>query len=90
MGFARNCNTMGRDHIISVRFDEFELEILDRLAKAIGRNRSDTIRLCVLFVDVYLARGLTLAEIIKPLPEVMEYIEQKLKEEKDQSDLNRK
>jgi len=81
---------MRRNHIISVRFDDFELERLDMLAKAIGRNRSDTIRLCVLFVDVYLARGLTFAEIIKPLPEVMEYVEQMLKEERNQSDLNRR
>ena len=81
---------MPKNHIVSVRVDDFELRVLDKLAEAIGRNRSDTIRLCVLFVDVYLARGLTLAEIIKPLPEVMEYIEQKLKEERYQSDLNRK
>ena len=73
---------MTKNHVVSVRFDDFEFEILNRLAKAIGRNKSDTIRLCILFVDVYLARGLTLAEIIKPLPEVMEYLEQKLKEEK--------
>ena len=73
---------MTKNHVVSVRFDDFEFEILNRLAKAIGRNKSDTIRLCILFVDVYLARGLTLAEIIKPLPEVMKYLEQKLKEEK--------
>ena len=81
MGFARNCNTMGRDHIISVRFDDFELERLDRLARAIGKSRSEAIRLCILFVDIYIGGGLTLAEILKPLPEVMEYLERRLKEE---------
>jgi len=72
---------MGRSRIVSVRFDDFELERLDMLAKAIGRNRSETIRLCLLFVDIYFTRGLTLAEILKPLPEVMEYLERRLKEE---------
>jgi len=82
MSFARNCNTMTKSYVVSVRMDDAELEILDRIANGIGKSRSETIRLCLLFVDIYFTRGLTLADIIKPLPEVMEYLERRLKEER--------
>jgi len=80
---------MVKSHIVPVRMDDTEIKMLDRIANAIGKSRSETIRLCLLFVDIYFTRGLTLADIIKPLPEVMEILE-RIKENNNYSDLNRK
>jgi len=63
--------------MVCVRMTPEEVKMLDRIARAIGRSRSETIRLCILFVDVYLTRNLTLVEILKPLPEVIDYIASK-------------
>ena len=90
MSFARNCNTMGRNHIVSVRMDDIELELLDRIAKAIGVNRSEAIRFCLMYMDLYIARGIAFVDVLKPFPELVDFVKRKLKEEKDQSDLNRK
>ena len=73
---------MTKSYVVSVRMNDAELEVLDRIANGIGKSRSETIRLCLLFVDIYFTRGLTLVDIIKPLPEVMEYLERRLKEER--------
>ncbi|RLF14336.1 MAG: hypothetical protein DRN06_07245 [Thermoprotei archaeon] len=64
-----------RTHIVAVRMDDMELSMLDRIARAIGKSRSETIRLCILFIDIYMTRGLTLLEILRPLPEVLKYLE---------------
>lgn len=64
-----------RTRIVAVRMDDAELSMLDRIAKALGKSRSETIRLCLLFIDIYMTRGLTLLEILRPLPEVLEYLE---------------
>lgn len=64
-----------RTHIVAVRMDDAELDMLDRIARALRKSRSETIRLCLLFIDVYMTRGLTLSEILRPLPEVLEYLE---------------
>lgn len=63
--------------MISLRVDDNMLTIIDELSEILGKSRSTVIRQCVLFVYLYLAKGLTLVELLKPLPEVMEYIEDK-------------
>jgi len=72
---------MGKNRIVTVRMDADELKMLDNVARAMERNKSDALRLCLLFVYVYFTSGLTFAEVLKPLPEVMEYLEERAKEE---------
>jgi len=90
MSFARNCNTMRRNHIVSVRMDDIELKLLDEIAEAIGVSRSDAIRFCLMYMDLYIGRDIAFVDVLKPFPELVEYIGQKLKEKRGQSDLNRK
>jgi len=68
---------MTKSKIVTIRLDDKYMELVDELSIALGRNRSDVIRLCILFVYLYLAQGLTLTEVLKPLPEVMKYVEKR-------------
>jgi len=62
--------------------DDEDLERLNRLADATGMSRSAMIRFCLLFMDRYFARDLTLTEIIRPFPEIVEFLKRELKGKK--------
>jgi len=77
---------MRRDRIIPVRFNEAEYDIISELAKEMGISKSEVIRRFIWTVRIlfssYLplkealikARGTTLADALKPIPELMSII----------------
>ena len=73
---------MTKSYVVSVRMDDEDLERLNRLADATGMSRSAMIRFCLLFMDRYFARDLTLTEIIRPFPEIVEFLKRELKGKK--------